>query len=70
MEGRHTQFPSLLALIDGWVVANVPRTNQFRESKKIPYAVPIYELGIPLWSGCEYSSSPSILSIKGDVVYS
>jgi len=68
MEGRHPKFLSLLALIDGWVVVHIPPKNQLREPKKIPYAVPILVLGIPSWSSCEYSSTPSILSIEEDVV--
>jgi len=69
MEGRHPQFPSLPALIDGWVVACIPLKNQLREPKKISHAVLIYEPDTPLWSSCEYSSSPSILSIEEEVVY-
>jgi len=69
MEGRHPQFPSLPVVINGWVVAHVPPKSQFKEPKKIPYAVPIYELSTPSWSSYEYSSTPSILSIAGEVVY-
>ena len=43
--------------------------NQFRESKKIPYAVPIFEPDTPASSRCEYSSAPSILSIEQKVSY-
>ncbi|KAJ8423713.1 hypothetical protein Cgig2_016464 [Carnegiea gigantea] len=68
-EGHRPQFPSLLALIDGRVVAHVPSKNQFKEPKKILYAVLIHEPGTPSWSSYEYSSTPSILSIKEDVVY-
>jgi len=49
------------------VVAHVPLKNQFRESKKIPYAVLISEPDTPSWSSCEYSSTPSILSIEEEV---
>jgi len=51
------------------VVAHISPKNQFREPKKIPYAVPIYEPDTPSWSSCEYSFTPSILSIKEEVVY-
>jgi len=69
MEGLHPQFPSLPTLINGRVVKHVPSKNQFRESKTIPYVMPIYELGTPSWSSCEYSSTPSILSIEEEVIY-
>ena len=69
MVGHHPQVPSLLALIDDWVVAHIPLKNQFREPKKIPYAVPIFEPSTPLWYSYEYSSTPSILSIKEEVSY-
>ncbi|KAJ8420701.1 hypothetical protein Cgig2_012719 [Carnegiea gigantea] len=46
-----------------------PPKNQFRELKKIPYTVPIFEPGIPSWSSCEYSSTPSILNIEEEVSY-
>jgi len=68
MEGCHPQFPHLLALIDGQVVACVPPKNQSREHKKNPYDVPVYEPITP-WSNCMYSSTPSILSIEEEVVY-
>lgn len=68
-EGRHPQFPNFPAKIDGQVVANSPRKNQFWEPKRIPYAVPIYEPRMPSWSSCEYSSTPTILSIEEEVVY-
>ena len=69
MEGHHPQFLNLPTLIDGRVVACVPPKNQFREPKKIPYIVPVYEPGTPSWSTYEYSSTPSILSIEEDVIY-
>ena len=69
MEGRHPQFPNLPALIDGRVIACIPLNNQFRELKKIPYVVPVYEPGTPSWSSRDYSSTPSILSIEEEVVY-
>ncbi|KAJ8421109.1 hypothetical protein Cgig2_009238 [Carnegiea gigantea] len=60
---------SVRAVMPSLEVTSCIEIDQFREPKKIPYAVPIYKLDIPLWSGCEYSSTPSILSIEGDVVY-
>jgi len=39
--GHHPQFPGLLTLIDGRVVAYISSKNQFGEPKKIPYVVPI-----------------------------
>ncbi|KAJ8424845.1 hypothetical protein Cgig2_030072 [Carnegiea gigantea] len=69
MVGRHPQFPSLPALIDGEMVAHILPKNQFRKPKKIPYTVPIFKPGTPSWSSCEYSSTPSILNIEEDVVY-
>ncbi|KAJ8424705.1 hypothetical protein Cgig2_025454 [Carnegiea gigantea] len=68
-EGCHPQFPSLPALIDGRLVAYIPPKNQFRELKKIPYVVPLYEPGTPSWFSCEYSSTPSVLSIEQDIIY-
>ena len=65
MEGRHPQVPSLLAFIDHCVVAHIPPKNQFSEPKKIPYALPIYESGIPSWSSCEYSSTLASLALRG-----
>ena len=70
VEGQHPQFSSLLAFINGRVVADVPRKNKCRELKKILYAVPLFEPGTPSWSSCEYSSTPSILSPEVDVTYS
>ena len=69
MEGRHPQLPNLPALIDGRVVAGLPRKNKPREPKKVPYAVPIFEPGTPSWSSCEHSSTPSILSPEVTVMY-
>ncbi|KAJ8451405.1 hypothetical protein Cgig2_017796 [Carnegiea gigantea] len=69
VEGRHPQFSNLPALIDGQVMAEVPRQNKCREPKKIPYAVPIFEPGTPSWSSCEYSSTPSILSPEVEVTH-
>jgi len=69
MEGRRPQFPSLPTIINGRVVACVPPKNQFRETKKIPYAMLIYESGTPSWFSCEYSSTPSVLSVEEEVVY-
>ncbi|KAJ8433523.1 hypothetical protein Cgig2_006670 [Carnegiea gigantea] len=69
VEGWNLQFSNLLALIDGWVVAGIPRKNKYRERKKIPYAVPLFEPGTSSWSSCEYSSTPSILSPKVEVTY-
>jgi len=69
VEGRHSQFLSLLALIDGRVVAQIPPKNHFREPKKSPYVVLIFELGTPSSSSCEYSSTRRICSIEEDVVY-
>ena len=51
------------------MVACIPPKNQVREPKKIPYVVPIYELGMPPCSSCEYSSTPSILGIEEEVVH-
>ncbi|KAJ8438700.1 hypothetical protein Cgig2_011883 [Carnegiea gigantea] len=45
------------------------RCLQFRKPKKIPYAVLIFEPSTPSWSSCEYSSTPSILSIEKEVSY-
>ncbi|KAJ8423646.1 hypothetical protein Cgig2_006677 [Carnegiea gigantea] len=67
VEALHPQFPSLLAFIDGQVVANIPRRNKCREPKRIPYTVPRFEQGIPSWSNYEYSSTPSILSLEVEV---
>jgi len=67
--GRHPQFPNLSVFIDGGVVVHVPPKNQFMEPKKILYAVPIFAPGTPSWSSCEYSSTPSILSIEEEVSY-
>ncbi|KAJ8421004.1 hypothetical protein Cgig2_021763 [Carnegiea gigantea] len=67
--GHHPQCPSLLVLIDGWVVACIPPKNQFREPKKIPYVVSISEPGTSSWSNCKSCSTPSILSIEEDVSY-
>ncbi|KAJ8420465.1 hypothetical protein Cgig2_031988 [Carnegiea gigantea] len=69
VEGRHPQFPNLLALVDGRVVAEVLRQNKCREPKNIPYAIPIFEPGSPSWSSCEYSSTPSILNPEAEVTY-
>jgi len=69
MEGRYPQFPSLPAFIDDRAVVGVPRKNQCREPKKIPYAVPLFELGTPSWSSFEYSSTPSVLSPDVEVSY-
>jgi len=69
VEGRHPQFPSLLALIDGRVVTHVPQKNQFREPKKILYVVPLCEPDTPSWSSCGDSSIPSTLTIEEEVVY-
>jgi len=52
------------------VVTHIPLKNQFREPKKIPYAMLIYKPGTPSWPSCEYSSSTSILSSEEEVVYS
>ncbi|KAJ8449495.1 hypothetical protein Cgig2_002292 [Carnegiea gigantea] len=67
VEGWHPQFSNLLASIDGRVVAGVPRKNKYREPKKIPHVVPLFEPGTPLWSSCEYSSTPSIPSPEVEV---
>ncbi|KAJ8428175.1 hypothetical protein Cgig2_015616 [Carnegiea gigantea] len=67
VEGRHPQFPSLLAFINGRVVAGVLPKNQCRELRRISYAVPLFEPGTPSWSSCEYSSIPSILSPEVEV---
>lgn len=69
MAGRHPQFSRLPAYIDGRMVAHVPPKNQFREPKKILYGVSVVEPGAPSWSSCEYSSTPSILSIETEVSY-
>lgn len=70
MEGRHPQLPNLPALIDGHVVAGLPRkNNKPREPKKVPYVVPVFEPGTPSWSSCEYFSTPSILSPEVTVTY-
>jgi len=69
VEGQHPQFSNLLAFINGRVVAGVPRKNKYREPKKIPYAVPLFEPGTPSWFSCEYSSTPSILSPVVEVTY-
>ncbi|KAJ8425077.1 hypothetical protein Cgig2_028794 [Carnegiea gigantea] len=68
MAGCHPQFPRLPAFIDGRVMAGLPPKNQFREPKKIPHAVLIFEPGTPSWSRYEYSSAPSILSIEEAVL--
>ncbi|KAJ8419343.1 hypothetical protein Cgig2_003520 [Carnegiea gigantea] len=62
VKGRHPQFSNILAYIDALVVAGIPQKDKYRELKKIPYAIPLFESGIPSWSSCEYSSTPSILS--------
>ncbi|KAJ8424980.1 hypothetical protein Cgig2_031929 [Carnegiea gigantea] len=62
VEGRHLQFFNFPTFIDGQVVADVPRKNKYREPKKIPYAVPLFEPGTPSWSSCEYSSTLNILN--------
>jgi len=69
MVGHHPQVPSLSALIDGRVVVHIPPKNQFKEPKKIPYAVPIFGPSTPSWSSCEYSSTPNILGIEEEVSY-
>ncbi|KAJ8444860.1 hypothetical protein Cgig2_029791 [Carnegiea gigantea] len=69
MEGHHPQFPSLPALIAGRVITYIPPKNQFREPKKITYAIPIHHPDMPSWSSCEHCSTPGILSIKEEVVY-
>ncbi|KAJ8434807.1 hypothetical protein Cgig2_033529 [Carnegiea gigantea] len=69
VEGRHPQFPSLPAFINGRVVAGVPRKNKCREPKKIPYAVPLFEPDTPSWSSCKYSPTPSVLSPELEVTY-
>jgi len=57
------------AFIDGRLIEGVPLKNRFREPKKIPYAVLIFEPDTPSWSSYEYSSTPSILSIEQEVSY-
>ncbi|KAJ8442187.1 hypothetical protein Cgig2_005127 [Carnegiea gigantea] len=69
VEGRHPQFSNLPTLIDGRVLAEVPRKNKYKEPKKIPYVVPIFEPGTPSWSSYEYSSTPSNLSPEVEVTY-
>ncbi|KAJ8431148.1 hypothetical protein Cgig2_026745 [Carnegiea gigantea] len=69
VESRYPQFPSLPAFIDGRAVAGVPRRNQCRDPKKIPYAVPLFEPGTPSWSSCKYSSTPNVLSPEVEVSY-
>jgi len=51
------------------VAVHIPLKNQFREPKRIPHAVSIFEPSNPLWSSCEYSFIPSILSIEEEVSY-
>ncbi|KAJ8435881.1 LOW QUALITY PROTEIN: hypothetical protein Cgig2_008421 [Carnegiea gigantea] len=67
--GHHLQFPSLLAFIDGRVVAHIPPNNQFREPKNIPHAVPIFKPDTPSWSSYEYSFIPGILSTEEEISY-
>jgi len=50
-------------------MAGVPRNNQCREPKKIPYAVPLFEPDTSSWSNREYSSTPSVLSSEVEVTY-
>ncbi|KAJ8436373.1 hypothetical protein Cgig2_032194 [Carnegiea gigantea] len=69
VEGLHPQLASLPAFIHGRAVTVVPRKNQCREPKKIPYAMPLFEPGTPSSSSCEYSSTPSILSLEVEVLY-
>lgn len=68
-EGCHTQFSNLSAKIDGQVAAYFPPKNYFKELKKIPYALPVFEPMPNLSSSCEYFSTPSILYIEEEVVY-
>ncbi|KAJ8442138.1 hypothetical protein Cgig2_011328 [Carnegiea gigantea] len=42
--------------------------SSHREPKKIPYVVLIHEPDTPSWCSCEYSSTPSILSIEKEVI--
>ncbi|KAJ8428790.1 hypothetical protein Cgig2_009975 [Carnegiea gigantea] len=58
VEGRHPQFLSLPACIDGRA-----------EPKKIPDAVPLFEPGTLSWSNYEYSSTPIVLSPEVEVSY-
>jgi len=37
--------------------------------KTIPYSLPMYEIIDCMWSSCERSSTPRIMSIEEDVVY-
>ncbi|KAJ8424906.1 hypothetical protein Cgig2_007631 [Carnegiea gigantea] len=69
VEGRHPQFSKHPAFIDSRMVAGVPRKNKYREPKKIPYVLPLFESGTPSWSSCEYSSTPIILSPEVEVTY-
>ncbi|KAJ8429329.1 hypothetical protein Cgig2_026559 [Carnegiea gigantea] len=69
VEGRHPQFSNLPAFIDGRVVAGIPEKNRYREPKKIPYDVPLFEPGTPSWSSCKYFSTPSILNPEVEVTY-
>jgi len=55
--------------VDGYVVASSRPKNEFRKPKKIPYTMPIYEPSMPSWFNCEYSSTPSILGTKDEVIY-
>ena len=40
-----------------------------RKPKKIPYALLVHEISYNLWSSCERSFTPSILSVDKEVVY-
>ncbi|KAJ8422954.1 hypothetical protein Cgig2_031576 [Carnegiea gigantea] len=68
-EGSGSTGPPAPSSDEDQIVAAIPRKNKYREPKKIPYVVPLFESGTPSWSSCEYSSTPSILNPEVEVTY-
>jgi len=69
MEGHHLIYPNLLAKIGGQEVVFLIKKNKCREPKTIPYALHVYEKTDRSWPTCEWSFTPSIMSIDEDVIY-